>query len=434
MLFKTNKILKKLFLALSLVLVAQSFIPVYSTEPNCNNGTPVCPSGFSPACSGGRNGIVVCNAIFGPSCKTDSALFPDAVTCIFSSSGCIFCLAVIPQCGPGQRLVPQTCSRCAFCEPIVCPQLNPICSPPPPNCTYINIPKDENGCPIGCGTLVCSSSSSSGGDSCKCPTGLHYDNVNNRCVSGTVLCPLCGSSPVCGCNGITYCNSCEAYKAGVKTFTNGACGSTSSSSSSGSTSQCGSATCRNGEICVVIDPCRGRPNCIGQISQFCALPNAIPSCSNGQIMCNVGDPICNNTLTNVPICGSSLGFSNDLSVPGCTNPNRTTLSVNSAYCSTSNLRIPDEGKLSCTTKKLCPPGKRFESCREDRHNCKCVCPFEIRVTGTPRCDKHNNAICSHGLKPTCSNSNNTASCYSKKLTCVNNIDGSIDLIDTIECK
>jgi Kazal-type serine protease inhibitor domain len=30
--------------------------------------------------------------------------------------------------------------------------------------------------------------------------------------------------PVCGCNGVTYSNSCYAYIAGVKSYTEGECG------------------------------------------------------------------------------------------------------------------------------------------------------------------------------------------------------------------
>jgi hypothetical protein len=29
--------------------------------------------------------------------------------------------------------------------------------------------------------------------------------------------------PVCGCDGVTYSNSCYAYIAGIKSYTNGAC-------------------------------------------------------------------------------------------------------------------------------------------------------------------------------------------------------------------
>jgi hypothetical protein len=37
--------------------------------------------------------------------------------------------------------------------------------------------------------------------------------------------PICTQNydPVCGCNNITYGNSCEANAAGVKSFTQGAC-------------------------------------------------------------------------------------------------------------------------------------------------------------------------------------------------------------------
>ena len=832
-LFKNLKSLLILVLT-SYIFVMQSFFPVYSTiPPSCANGTPVCPSGFAPACSNGTIGSVVCNSIFGLSCQTSLSIFPGAATCVSSNPTCVTCTQGIPTCGAGTRLVAQTCSQCAHCELIVCSppscatlpsgctyiniprdangcqtgcgtlscQCNPPpCAAPPPGCTYINIPRDVNGCQTGCGTLMCDNQNCglvpipisgytgslinptariseangkiavgtlrkqilenliseiannlprtcsivSGLNSLQNPNGandintarqalynvnlyisdltsirdfwtsfLNYGSclnsniffniitrditnleglltalrlstpfdsdpnqpgiqtptfpnintsdpnavqnlliqerarlvafkneidcslpftnpcigngfrvidsdlsdktvtirysiipislptftgdtnvlnriniINNRIavanerignlryllsaliagerlsctvsglnipqnpngandanvvkeeirktilylndlniakqfyttVSSKTICldtnpnfnvylrdvfnyeslltaihlgqsvdfvpgvnnsdpnavfaalesarnsilaiinnpNSCTTSSSSGsstcfcsqtelenlCPANSFSRTCSNYQVGCCPLVGlGACRlltcttSSSSSSSGGLTSQCGSATCRNGEVCVVIDPCRGRPGCNLPIAQFCALPNASPFCSNGQIRCNAGSPVCNNLSINIPTCGSSIGFANDLSGPGCTNPDRTTLSVNSAYCSTSALRTPDEDKLSCTTKKLCPSGKRFDSCREDRHNCKCVCSFDSRNDkGNPRCNKQNNAICSGSLTPTCSNPDNIASCYSKKLTCANKIDGSIDLSDTIECK
>lgn len=43
-----------------------------------------------------------------------------------------------------------------------------------------------------------------------------------ECVARPVLCPLV-FDPVCGCNGTTYSNSCEAAAAGVRVDFDGAC-------------------------------------------------------------------------------------------------------------------------------------------------------------------------------------------------------------------
>lgn len=102
------------------------------------------------------------------------------------------------------------------------------CSPPPScpaqtGCSYTNIPKDSNGCVTGCGTLSCPN-----GDSCRCPSGQVYITVGvaKRCIvfnTGSVTCSRYGNHPVCGCDGMTYQNSCYALINGLKTYTDGVC-------------------------------------------------------------------------------------------------------------------------------------------------------------------------------------------------------------------
>jgi hypothetical protein len=96
-----------------------------------------------------------------------------------------------------------------------CP-IPPICLPAS-GCTYSNPPKDANGCVTGCGTLSCSE------NSCICPPGKVF--FRDKCylfnVSRVKCAPI--SAPVCGCDGVTYTNKCEAQKIGLKNFTSGAC-------------------------------------------------------------------------------------------------------------------------------------------------------------------------------------------------------------------
>jgi len=94
----------------------------------------------------------------------------------------------------------------------------PFCPAPTSGCSYINIPYDSNGCQIGCGTLSCPE------NTCKCPAG--QVSFRDRCIAFDVSRVRCSSTsaPVCGCDGVTYTNRCEAMKAGLKSFTSGECG------------------------------------------------------------------------------------------------------------------------------------------------------------------------------------------------------------------
>ena len=80
---------------------------------------------------------------------------------------------------------------------------------------YLNLTRDSNNNDF---TYVASSE-----DSCKCPPG--QVSFRNRCVSFDVSRASCAplSAPVCGCDGVTYTNKCEAIKAGLKSYTSGAC-------------------------------------------------------------------------------------------------------------------------------------------------------------------------------------------------------------------
>lgn len=54
------------------------------------------------------------------------------------------------------------------------------------------------------------------------------DKKDKECIDPSQINPLavCPAvyAPVCGCNGITYSNSCFAYNAGVTSWTEGECG------------------------------------------------------------------------------------------------------------------------------------------------------------------------------------------------------------------
>jgi hypothetical protein len=61
---------------------------------------------------------------------------------------------------------------------------------------------------------------------CECGSGV-YDPTSQQCRRSMPLTELVCTAyfdPVCGCNGRTYANTCEAYMYGVKSFTKGICG------------------------------------------------------------------------------------------------------------------------------------------------------------------------------------------------------------------
>ena len=93
----------------------------------------------------------------------------------------------------------------------------------------------------------CASSSSSGaqGDECRCLAGSYFDGA--LCVPGTLECLNPVSDPVCGCDSITYLNSCIAKASGVKTFTSGKCNVVAALNCK-SDSDCPSGICPDGKL------------------------------------------------------------------------------------------------------------------------------------------------------------------------------------------
>ena len=83
------------------------------------------------------------------------------------------------------------------------------------------------------------------GDKCMCSLDNYFDGM--LCVIGMLDCLNPVLDPVCGCDKVTYVNSCAAQAAGVKNFTKGKCTSVIVSNCS-SNKDCPLGTCTNGNI------------------------------------------------------------------------------------------------------------------------------------------------------------------------------------------
>jgi hypothetical protein len=117
----------------------------------------------------------------------------------------------------------------------------PVCPPPLPGCMYVGSD------PCTCGMLVCASECE--GSMCAATEYCDYSmpfacGGPGTCTPRPEIC-LGLFAPVCGCDGMTYSNSCVAASLGTDYASEGECGAPS---------DCRTMGCPAGETC---EPCRG---------------------------------------------------------------------------------------------------------------------------------------------------------------------------------
>ncbi|MBI3591052.1 MAG: hypothetical protein HY094_06735 [Candidatus Melainabacteria bacterium] len=245
------------------------------------------------------------------------------------------------------------------------------------------------------------------GTGCKCSASTYFDEM--VCVSGTLSCPNTISDSVCGCDNLTYLNSCVARANGIKSFTKGDCGSINNLSCA-SDAQCPLGTCPTGKtyskftcsnagMCTLItfssDPC---------------LPASQGSdcrCPSGQFFdetaCVTGTLDCSKIPADSVCSCDDLNFLNS-----CTARANGVKKFTKGSCGVGS-------SLSCTSDSQCPTG---------------VCPNE-KTYKTFTCTSGKCTSISFSVDPCFSSSG--AQGTDCKCTIGNYFDGSICVKGTLDC-
>lgn len=262
----------------------------------------------------------------------------DGLTCLSDS-----------DCGdPELKCVPVSCNaleggECIQATPVSCPRVwDPVCG-----CTGQTFPNECFRLNAGAGIAsvgVCPKIPCGGLAGLTCPDGQACQIDVGTCdvADGSGVCvpqpDACGTAgpAVCGCDGETYANKCEAFLAGTSISAFGACVGFGCS---------GSADCGESEFC------RKKPGACDDIGQCKPAPSSCPD--TGKTVCG-----CDGETYSNSCFAASAGVS---VASGGTCPATGGCSDNNSECGASSSCTPCEAGLACTVDADC----LSNSCTDD---------------------------------------------------------------------
>ena len=238
--------------------------------------------------------LFLCNYPLISSAQTEESLPTD----------CIICPQFVPECGPNEVLIPQTCEKCSHCEPLIPPEEQ---TTPQPETIEItpessSSSTEQANCQKCTFHVDCPQGNKCVNDCCelKPKKQKKYANLkessestkteeakNPECIICTQAVPECKPNEKLIKQTCTKCSYCEIIKVIKKEVTSKT--PTKKTIIAKSTSQiktklpekkvevkdikckmsCGSKCCKQGESCITLSQCKGQKKCNLPLLRIC---------------------------------------------------------------------------------------------------------------------------------------------------------------------